>query len=517
VQRHYLAHAEAAARGALAPSWAVPFCATWRATLDALERDPDALDRPLDWPVRRALFAAQAARAGFAWPTLRAWNRVAGARAASGGETNLSSGQAEAWRRFEHLRHSLFALDVRYARIGPDGLAARLESTGAFPHRVRPAPSLDDAMWSAPVGRSRLRGRAIARLADRRGGAACDWTSVVDGNGRVLDLTHPLVREARWTRAADEAGANGALPDGIRLRRVLKAHGDRVTWVAWAPDGRLLSASADGTVRVWTTLAGHVLEVLAPHDEAVIGAAWGHDRRVATLSRDGVLRIWSPGLGPPGSDGSPLTFAATAGRGLAWSPAPGAPLVTAAEGTGVSLWGETLSMPGLLEGHAGAVRCVAASPDGAVVASGADHGEMILWDARRREVLARLAGHQGAVRSVAFSSDGLQLASAADDSTVRVWDVPAGSRLAVLRGHRRGVSEVAFSADGAFIASRGEDQLIRLWRADAWREVAAIPDRVRERRPRGLAFHPYRPWLAVPDGVAIRIWELEPEILLGAP
>ena len=85
------------------------------------------------------------------------------------------------------------------------------------------------------------RGRAIARLVDRRGGAACDWTSVVDGDGRLLDLTDPLVRRTRWTRATREASGDSGLPDGIRLRRVLKAHGDRVTWVAWARDGRLLS------------------------------------------------------------------------------------------------------------------------------------------------------------------------------------------------------------------------------------------------------------------------------------
>ena len=514
VQRHYLGRAEAAARRSFAPRWAVPFCSTWRATLHALERDPHALDRPLDWPVRRALFAAQAARAGLDWPTLRAWNRLAVARA--GGETDLADGLADAWRRFERLRSTLFALDVRFARIGPNGLAARLESTGAFSHRALPAPSLDDALWSAPPGRSRLRGRAIARLVDRRGGAACDWTSVVDGDGRLLDLTDPLVRRTRWTRATREASGDSGLPDGIRLRRVLKAHGDRVTWVTWARDGRLLSAAADGTARVWTTLAGHVLDIMEPHGEPVIGAAWGNDGRVVTLSRDGMLRIWAPGLAPPGSDAGPLASAASTGTGPSWSSAPGAPLVSGAEGARVSLWDPDLTAQAQLEGHTGEIRSVAVSADGTLIASGADHGELILWDARRRTLLARLEGHQGAVRSVAFSADGQQLASAGDDSTVRVWDVPAGSRLAVLRGHRRGVSEVAFAADGALLASRGEDQLIRLWRVDAWREVALLPDRVPERRPRGLAFHPYRPWLAVPDAAVIRIWELEPEVLLAA-
>jgi DNA-binding MarR family transcriptional regulator len=47
-----------------------------------------------------------------------------------------------------------------------------------------------------------------------------------------------------------------------------------------------------------------------------------------------------------------------------------------------------------------------------------------------------------------------------------------------------------------------------------WCEAGLIPDRVTERRPRGLAFHPYGPWLAVPDAASIRIWELDPDLLL---
>jgi len=41
-------------------------------------------------------------------------------------------------------------------------------------------------------------------------------------------------------------------------------------------------------------------------------------------------------------------------------------------------------------------------------------------------VMMTLSGHSGAVRSVAYSADGRLLASGSDDGTVRIWDMQTG-------------------------------------------------------------------------------------------
>ncbi|KAF2399700.1 hypothetical protein EJ06DRAFT_511907 [Trichodelitschia bisporula] len=58
-----------------------------------------------------------------------------------------------------------------------------------------------------------------------------------------------------------------------------------------------------------------------------------------------------------------------------------------------------------LEGHSGAVRVVAFSPDGK---------QLALWDAGSGKALQELKGHSGPFRAVAFSPDGNQLASASN-------------------------------------------------------------------------------------------------------
>src|SRR5438552_12430957 len=67
--------------------------------------------------------------------------------------------------------------------------------------------------------------------------------------------------------------------------------------------------------------------------------------------------------------------------------------------------------------------------------------------------LASLKGHDGAVRCVAYSPDGRMLASGSDDSTIKLWDVATGKGRATLKGHDDAVQSMAFSPDGRTLAS----------------------------------------------------------------
>lgn len=97
----------------------------------------------------------------------------------------------------------------------------------------------------------------------------------------------------------------------------------------------------------------------------------------------------------------------------------------------------------------GAVRCVAASSNGELVAGGGDRFVQV-FRVRSGERVHRLSGHTGRVISVSFSSCGTLIASGSQDKTTRIWNVENGECLHVLR--RADVPRnVAFSPDDTTI------------------------------------------------------------------
>jgi WD40 repeat protein/tetratricopeptide (TPR) repeat protein len=117
-----------------------------------------------------------------------------------------------------------------------------------------------------------------------------------------------------------------------------------------------------------------------------------------------------------------------------------------------------------LEGHGEAVRSVAFSPDGSILASGSLDKSVQLWQVSDGALLQKLTGEgQGPVESVAFSPDGQMLASGARDGAVRLWRVSDGTVSKTLTGHTVVVNSVAFSPDGAILASGSNDGTVILW------------------------------------------------------
>jgi WD40 repeat protein len=139
-------------------------------------------------------------------------------------------------------------------------------------------------------------------------------------------------------------------------------------------------------------------------------------------------------------------------------------------------------------------RGAAWSPDGRLVATGAEH--VILWDAVTMRKIAPLE-HTSYVWGLAFSPDGRWLVSTHGDGAVLVWDMDERRRAANFNEHSNRVEDMAFSRDGKRIASASEDRSVIVWDAATGRKETTLAGHTT--RVSGVAFAPGGDWLASVD------------------
>ncbi len=280
----------------------------------------------------------------------------------------------------------------------------------------------------------------------------------------------------------DGSWVAAALQDGtIRLwntqqnwaRRTLTGHSGPVVGVAFLPDNStLISASRDGTVRLWDASTGQIRSSLDARSGPLNGLSLSADGTLlATIGDEGVIRLWDLATGQevrsfgPGEDTT---------HAVALS--PDGTLVAAGDGPNIQIWDARTGvvvhrLEGRWEdekektwlGHRRPVRSLAFSPDGQILASGAEDATCIFWNVARGEVEWTAEGHYGGVTGLAFNPDGKSLLSGSADTKLRIWRIPGGKFTSVFEGHLSAVTDVLFGAQENTILSAGDDGTVRVW------------------------------------------------------
>ena len=181
-----------------------------------------------------------------------------------------------------------------------------------------------------------------------------------------------------------------------------------------------MTASSDGTARIWDSTSGRQVKALAePGTRSLWKALYSPDgRTIATASDDGIARIWDSGTG---------------------------------------------KIVKKFVGHKAGLKDVGFSPDGRELVTASNDGTARIWDISTAKEIAVLSSpNSGSVFSAGFSPDGIRVITASDDTYSRIWDWHTQTIVAVLSGHGEAVWGSVFSPNGEKVLSASWDNTARI-------------------------------------------------------
>ncbi|KAH7107587.1 WD40 repeat-like protein [Auriculariales sp. MPI-PUGE-AT-0066] len=275
-------------------------------------------------------------------------------------------------------------------------------------------------------------------------------------------VTCLLFSHNRIISASDDHSIHVYSPFTGTLLRALDGHNGGV-WALAATKDILVSGSTDRTVRIWNLETGRCTHVFGGHTStvrclAIVKPVWvdveGDDyntRRekwpkrtlIVTGSRDHTLRVWRL---PREEDPEYKCFGAD-------NVDDGDPSEEDVD--------ENPFHERLLEGHDHAVRALAAR--GRTLVSGSYDSTVRVWDIITGACKWILVGHTQKVYSVVMDHVRNQVCSGSMDGTVRVWSLATGQCLHTLTGHTSLVGLLGLSS--SHLVSAAADSTLRIWDA----------------------------------------------------
>jgi WD40 repeat protein len=315
--------------------------------------------------------------------------------------------------------------------------------------------------------------------------------------------TGELLRTLEVGNIADDKGANGGTSSGRSGPPHLDTSPTGLP-CAVSPDASfVVGTGPDHAVRIWDAATGQPRAAFTGHTKRVTACAVSADGSfVVSASADGTVRLWDPATGliatifavfhggrrpdPAAAPGSAADLGvedpAVAGAGPKelWvatvngcAIGPDASFLAGVSEDMVTVWDLPSGQVRWSDQHVGGARSCAVSPDGALVVSGGERGDLRVWDASSGAELCALSGHTGPVYACAVSPDAALIASRADDG-IRLWDARARGERESLEGHGKRVTACRFDPAGDRLASAAADSTVVVWEARGRHRIASL-------------------------------------------
>ena len=284
------------------------------------------------------------------------------------------------------------------------------------------------------------------------------WSSTFSPDGKRIVTT-------------DDKAAQIWDADSHRLLLTL-AHGDIVYQAVYSADAaKLVTACADGAVRIWDAASGKLVRELRST------SSWRYAR--AEVSRDGrfvaaidvngeAAHVWDAGTGvlladlPNDAPEVPSLAFSVDGRWLATSGGRNVRVFDAKD------WSRARMLPGL---H---VRSLAFDPTGSQLAIGTAGGDASIWDVPSGVRARHLREFGDAIDRVAFSHDGELVVTASRDGTEQVWRAHSGELQIQFNHQRNKILSVEFDATSTLLLAGGANGAVDVSDVTQGLAVAAL-------------------------------------------
>jgi WD40 repeat protein/outer membrane protein OmpA-like peptidoglycan-associated protein len=328
---------------------------------------------------------------------------------------------------------------------------------------------------------------------------------VTDSLGRATRSARVRLRAAQTWDAANIS----EIPS-----MTLEGHSGSILHAEFSRDGnRIVTASADGTARIWDANTGFTMFSL-PHGRTTVRmASFSNDgTKVVTVSDDNSIRLWDAetgtylrGVTPVSTEGEftggtifdGLRGAGTRGTTIArrvfsavFDPQDRF-IISALENGVVVVWyANSLAPQRVIIADGGFIYSVLPSANGKNLLTANSSGVAYLRSMEvntfERQTIGRpfvpllqgalqtYRGHTDEVVYAALSADESRIITSSADKTARIWDAKTGKQLAILKGHTSTVWSAQFSPDGTCALTAGADGTLRLWDTETARQLAVL-------------------------------------------
>lgn len=244
------------------------------------------------------------------------------------------------------------------------------------------------------------------------------------------------------------------------LRLTLRGHTNWLWQGSFSPDGaRIVTASRDLTARIWDAKTGAPVRTLTGHLASVLDARYlKSGKEIATASADKTVKVWDAETGEV-----LRSFEGHNARvnGLSVS-ADGRRIASVDSGGGVRIWSAaTGELVAAFDVPGENWQDVSFDRTGTRIAAAGEDGQAFVWDVGGRRWL-QTVNHQSKLFAVAFIAPG-ELATGGIDGVVRVWNVSNGEMIREIKGHLGAVRDIALSPDGKEFATGSRDNSARIW------------------------------------------------------